>query len=494
MPYTFKNLPLARLFAATALTATVLAGCVTAPSKDPVADTTAQAADSTPVALPVTKEGHIASENGVHEYRLANGLKLIVKEDHRAPVVVSQVWYKAGSSYEHNGTTGVAHVLEHMMFKGTHKHGPNEFSRIISANGGRENAFTGQDYTAYFQQLEKSRLPISFELEADRMANLNLKAEDFAKEVQVVMEERRMRTEDKPRSLTYEHFAATAFTNSPYHHPIIGWMDDLQNMTVDDMRQWYADWYAPNNATLVVAGDVDPQAVFELAKQYYGPVKPRPVPTVKPQREFEQKGIRRLTVKAPAQVPYFIMGYKTPVVKTAEVDWEPYALDMLAGILDGGESARFARELVRGQQIASSVGAGYDLYSRLDDLLLFDGTPAKGHTVAELEQAIRDQIERLKTELVSQEELDRIKAQVVASKTYEKDSIFYQAMQIGTLETVGLDWRLMDQYVDRLRAVTPEQVQAVARKYLIDDYLTVAVLEPQPNNVAAANGGHQNAH
>ena len=489
--------PLLKKHAVTAALITVaLAGCVTAPTKDSNTDNPAQSTATTTAiatAAPETiKEGLVTTSDSVSEYRLANGLTILVKEDHRAPVVVSQIWYKVGSSYEHNGSTGLAHMLEHMMFKGTHEHGPNEFSRIISANGGRENAFTGQDYTAYFQQLEKSRLPISFELEADRMANLNLRAEDFAKEVQVVMEERRMRTDDKPRALTFEQFAAAAYVNSPYHHPIIGWMNDLENMTVDDMRGWYKTWYVPNNATLVVAGDVDPQAVFELAKKTYGQVKPHPVPTVKPQIEIEQKGIRRITVKAPAQLPYIIMGYKVPVVKTAEAEWEPYALEMLANILDAGESSRFSKDLVRGQQIAASVSAGYDLYSRLDELMLFDGTPATGKSVDDLEKAIRAQIKTLKTELVSQAELDSIKAQVVASKVYEKDSVFYQAMQIGTLATVGLDWQLMDQFVDRLRAVTPEQVQAVAKKYLIDDHLTVAVLDPQSTPVAA-NGGHAHA-
>ena len=252
---------------ASVLAATIMAGCVATPAKE-------EGSPSSTAVNHQYKEGLISSGNGVHEYQLANGLKILVKEDHRAPVVVSQIWYKVGSSYEHSGSTGVAHVLEHMMFKGTKKHGPNEFSKIISANGGRENAFTGQDYTAYFQQLEKSRLPISFELEADRMANLNLRAEDFEKEVKVVMEERRMRTEDNPQALTYEQFAATAFVSSPYHHPIIGWMDDLEHMDVNDMRSWYKHWYAPNNATLVVAGDVDPDAVFELAKKYFGDSNP----------------------------------------------------------------------------------------------------------------------------------------------------------------------------------------------------------------------------
>ncbi|MCF6211780.1 MAG: insulinase family protein [Gammaproteobacteria bacterium] len=475
------------VFVVAAVSAVTLVGCATQPTTSPV--TEAPAAEE----ITVTQ---ISSASGVHEYKLNNGLKIIVKEDHRAPVVVSQIWYKVGSSYEYGGITGASHVLEHMMFKGTTQYGPNEFSRIIAANGGRENAFTGQDYTAYFQQLEKSRLAISFELEADRMQNLLLNPEEIKKEVLVVMEERRMRTEDKPRSLTYEQFKATAFVTSPYHNPIIGWMDDLENLTIDDLQQWYQHWYAPNNATLVVAGDVDPQQVVELAKKHFGPVKSRPVPKVKPQREIEQRGIRRITVKAPAQLPFLIMGYKTPVINTAETDWEPYAIDMLAGVLDGGESARFTRNLVRGQQIAASVGAGYDLHSRLGGMLVISGTPSKDVGIEELEKAIRVEIDRFKTELVTQGELDRIKAQVLAAKVYEKDSIFYQAMQIGTLETVGLDWRLMDEYMDRLKAVTPEQIRAVANKYLSEDRLTVAVLEPQAMTSTpppAAHGG-QHAH
>ncbi|HDJ86948.1 MAG TPA: insulinase family protein, partial [Chromatiales bacterium] len=208
----------------------------------------------------------------VHEYRLDNGLRVLVKEDHRAPVVVSQVWYKVGSGDEHGGITGISHALEHMMFQGTAKHPAGEFSRIVAANGGRENAFTGRDYTAYFQLLAKDRLPVSFELESDRMRNLSLKEADFRKEIQVVMEERRLRTDDNPQALTYERFNAAAFVSSPYHHPVIGWMDDLRNLKIGDLRAWYRRWYAPNNATLVVVGDVDPQAVLRLAERYFGPL------------------------------------------------------------------------------------------------------------------------------------------------------------------------------------------------------------------------------
>ena len=420
------------------------------------------------------------ADYNVSEKTLANGLKVIVKEDHRAPVVVSQIWYKVGSSYEHSGITGVSHVLEHMMFKGTKKHPPGEFSKIIAENGGRENAFTGRDYTAYFQQLEKRRLPISFELEADRMKNVILLEEEFKKEIQVVMEERRMRTEDNPQALTYEQFTAAAYLNSGYYWPIIGWMDDLENMEVEDLAKWYRGWYAPNNATLVVVGDVNADQVFEMAENYFGEIKSSPVFKRKPRHEVEQKGIKRIVVKAPAQVPFMIMGYQTPSVVDTEHDWEPYALDVLAAVLDGGASARFEKHLVREQQVAASIGTGYDAFTPGRELFTFSGTPGQGKTVDDLENAIREQIKIISNELVNDEELDRVKAQVVAAKVYEKDSIFYQAMSIGTLETTGLGWQLAEQYLNRINQVTKEQIKAVAKKYLVDDKLTVAVLDPQP--------------
>jgi zinc protease len=441
----------------------------------------------------------VAAQAKVSEYQLDNGLKLIVKEDHRAPVVVSQVWYKVGSSYEHNGTTGISHVLEHMMFKGTNKHPPGEFSRIIAANGGRENAFTSQDYTAYFQSLEKSRLPVSFELEADRMRNLKLEKSEFAKEVKVVMEERRLRTEDNPESLTYEQFNAVAYTASPYRIPTIGWMNDLQNLRVEDLQHWYEKWYAPNNAIVVVVGDVKPDEVYALAKKYFGPLKPSQLSPPKPQLEPKQDGIRTMLVKTPAQLPYLIMGFKVPALKEAKPEWEAYALEVLAGIFDGGDSARLTTRLVRQQGIANSAGAGYDLYDRLSGMFLFEGVPAQGKTVAQLKQALQDQIADLQNHPVSTQELERVKAQVVADKVYERDSVFYQAMQIGTLEAVGLDWKTMDEYVPRVQAVTPEQIQAVAKKYLVSEHQTVAELVPLPMDpnkpqAAMSYGGRQDVH
>jgi len=424
----------------------------------------------------------IASYAGqpVHEYSLENGLKLIVKEDHRAPVMVSQVWYKVGSSYEHDGITGLSHVLEHMMFKGTKAHPAGQFSKIIAGNGGSENAFTSRDYTAYFQTMEASRLPVSFELEADRMRNLVLPEDEFSKELQVVMEERRMRTDDNPQSLTYEQFNATAYASSPYRIPTIGWMDDLKSMAVGDLRKWYEEWYAPDNATVVVVGDVDPDDVYRLAKKYFGPLKPSVITPPKPRLEIQQHGPKQLVVKAPAKLPYLLMGYKAPVALTAEQDWEPYALEVLASVLDGGDSARFSSRLVRGSAVAASASASYDAFDRQETLFLLSGIPANSHSVADLQKALLAQVREVQEKLVSASELERIKAQIMADKVYEQDSIFYQAMQIGMLETVGLSWKDAEQYLPRIEAVTAEQVQAVARKYLIEDQLTVAELSPQP--------------
>ncbi len=414
----------------------------------------------------------------VKEYRLENGMKVLVKPDHRAPVAVSQVWYKVGSSDEYNGITGISHVLEHMMFKGTKRYPAGRFSDIIAANGGEENAFTSRDYTAYYQFMGSDRLEIAFELEADRMRNLLLPEADFQKERQVVREERFMRTEDKPEALTYERFNAVAYLNNPYRNPVIGWDEDLKALTIDDLRRWYHTWYAPNNATLVVVGDVDPDAIFALAKKHFGKLEPSEPPVVKPRGEPEQRGERRIRIHAPAKVPYVIVGYQVPSLKTAEQQWEPYALDVLAGILDGGASARFARELVRGQEIAASASAGYNLTAKYQTLFMLDANPTEKHSIDEVEQALYAQIDKLKRELATDAELKRVKAQVIASKVYELDSVQQLAYQMGALETVGLGWRLMDDYPEKIKAVTAEQVREVAKKYLIDRHRTVAVLVP----------------
>jgi zinc protease len=413
---------------------------------------------------------------------LENGMRVIVKEDRRAPVMVSQVWYRAGSMDEFNGTTGVAHVLEHMMFKGTQDVPPGEFSKRIAAAGGRENAFTSRDHTAYFQQMQKDRLELAMKLEADRMANLVISDELFAKEIQVVMEERRLRTDDQPQSVVYERLMATAYQAHPYRRPIIGWMDDLQSMTAQDARDWYTRWYAPNNATLVVAGDVKADEVIALAKQYFGTLTARALPERKPQAEPMQVGGKRIVVKAPAQLSYLLMAWHAPTLKDWEQDAEPYALQILAGVLSGNDSARLQTSLVKTQQIAVNASAGYDPVARGPGMFMIDATPAKGKSVAALEKAIRAEIERIQREGISAAELARVKAQVIAADVYQRDSLFYQAMQLGDYVTAGLPPEALARRVDKLRAVTAAEVQAAAKQWLQDDRLSVAELDPQPLN------------
>ncbi|OGS92228.1 MAG: peptidase M16 [Gallionellales bacterium GWA2_60_18] len=420
------------------------------------------------------------SQAEVHERTLANGLKVVVKEDHRAPVVVQQVWYKAGSMDERTGVTGIAHVLEHMMFKGTATVPAGEFSRRIAAAGGRENAFTSYDYTAYFQQLHKSKLELAMQLESDRMRNLNLSAAEFAKEIKVVMEERRMRTDDEPHALLQERMMATIYQQHPYQHPVIGWMNDLESLTVGDAKAWYDRWYAPNNATLVIAGDVKADEVFALAQRYYGTIPRRAMPPARNHAEPAQVGIKRMVVKAPAELPLLVMSFHAPVIGDPAQDWKPYALDILAGVLDGNESARLNKHLVREQQVASSAGAGYDSVSRGPSLFTFEATPSEGRTVNDVEAALRQEIAQLVQEGVSEEELRRVRAQVMAGEVYKLDSLFYQAMQIGQMESIGLGHRAIPLMLEKLQAVTAEQVRQVAEEFLQDDNLTVAVLDPQP--------------
>ncbi|MDR2240690.1 MAG: insulinase family protein [Zoogloeaceae bacterium] len=422
----------------------------------------------------------VAALAAPHEKTLANGLRIIVQEDRRAPTAVHMVWYRAGSMDEVDGTSGVAHVLEHMMFKGTRTLGPGEFNQRVAAVGGRDNAFTSLDYTAYFQQVPAKRLGEMMALEADRMANLVLDPKEFAQEIKVVMEERRLRTEDSPQALVYETQMATAFQAHPYRRPIIGWMNDLQNMTAADARNWYHRWYAPNNAYVVVVGDVDANEVFRLAEKHYGKIPRRALPERKPQREPEQAGIKRLRVKAPAKLPYLSMAWKVPALRDLQQDREPYALEVLAGVLDGHDGARFSRNLVRGARIAVSAGAGYDATVRGEALFSVDGTPAEGKTVDELEAALRAEIARVANEGVGAEELERVRTQLIAAQVYKRDSMMAQAMEIGHLEASGFHWRDIDTLLEKIRGVTAEEVQQVAKKYFDDARLTVAVLDPQP--------------
>nr|WP_220812437.1 pitrilysin family protein [Pseudomonas paralcaligenes] len=422
-----------------------------------------------------------AEPQPTHEFQLDNGLKVIVREDHRAPVVVSQLWYKVGSSYETPGQTGLSHALEHMMFKGSRKLGPGEASRILRDLGAEENAFTSDDYTAYYQVLSRDRLAVAFELEADRLASLKLPADEFAREIEVIKEERRLRTDDKPTSLAYERFKAMAYPASGYHTPTIGWMADLDRMTVEELRHWYQAWYAPNNATLVVVGDVTKDEVRGLAEKYFGAIPRRDVPPAKIPRELAEPGERRITLYVKTQLPSLLMGFNVPGLATSADAREIHALRLIGALLDGGYSARLPARLERGEELVSGASASYDAFKRGDSLFLLSATPnvQKGKTLAQVEAGLWAQLDALKQTPPSAEELARVRAQVIAGLVYERDSITSQASTIGSLETVGLSWQLMDQDLAALEAVTPADIQKAARTYFTPSRLSVAHILPE---------------
>ena len=420
----------------------------------------------------------------VQQFTLDNGLKILVKEDHRSPVVVSMIWYNVGSAYEPGGVTGTSHALEHLMFKGTKKYPLGVFSKTISELGGQENAFTSNDYTAYYEKIATPHLAVSLELEADRMQNLLLDKNEFDKEIKVIQEERRLRTDDNPQALTFERFLATAHLSAPYSHPVIGWMSDLQQMQVTDARAWYKRFYSPNNATLVVVGDVKGATVYTLAKKYFGPIKSHPQLARRPEKEPPRLGKKTVTVHAPAQMPLLMLGYTVPSVKTTSEKnkADPYALEIIAGILDAGDSGRVTSQLVRGKQIASHIETFYNLYTRYQTQFIVYGAPNQSHSTDELKEGILAELMRLQTEPVTEKELQRVKTQIIAQKTFEKDSIFGQAMELGLLETIGLSWQTAEQYIERLNAITPEQIQQTAQRYFQENNLTEALLVPKTSS------------
>ena len=418
------------------------------------------------------------------QFTLANGMTVIVKPDRRAPTAVHMLWVRVGSMDEVDGTTGVAHVLEHMMFKGTPDLKTGEFSRRVAALGGRENAFTARDYTGYFQQIPSNRLEDVMKLEADRFARNQWVDDEFVKEIEVVKEERRLRTEDSPRALMYETLNATAFLASPYRRPIVGWMSDLDAMKPADAREFWQRWYVPANAAVVVAGDVDPVQVRRLAERIYGAIPARAVPARKPRDEPQQQGVRRIDFKAPAEQAYVTLAFKVPRLTSLEPTPEnddALALTVLAAVLDGYSGARLDRALTQGtDRLADSAGAYNGLMGRGPQLFSLDGVPAPGKTAEQVAAALREQVARIASEGVREAELNRVKTQWVASEVYKLDSVMNQARELGSYWSMGLPLDTGERLIARLRQVTAAQVQAVAAKYFSDDQLTVATLRPQP--------------
>jgi zinc protease len=417
----------------------------------------------------------IAQDMKVTEKVLPNGLKVLMKEEHKAPVVTFQIWYKVGSRNERLGKTGMSHMLEHMMFKGTKKHGPKTFSRIVQRNGGNDNAFTSRDYTAYFETFAADRIGISLDLESDRMQGLLLDPKELQSEREVVKEERRMRYEDDPVNTMEEQMMSVAFSAHPYQWPVIGWMSDIAGFTRDDLYQHYRAYYVPNNATIVVVGDFDTAALLPRIEKYFGKIQRGPdVPSVGAV-EPKQRGERRVIVKKQAELAAVFAGYKTPTLKHPD----SYALEVLQGILSSGKSSRLYRSLVYEKQLALYAGGEYDNISRDPNLFIAYAGVMPGKTTEEVEKALYAELERLKTPQggVTDEELQKAKNQIEAHFIMGRDSNFYQAMLLGQFETVA-DWKLLDKYVGAIRAVTKEDVMRAAKEYFSEDNRTVGILIP----------------
>jgi zinc protease len=419
------------------------------------------------------------SEAGLKEYVfetvLPSGLKVILLENHKAPVVTFQVWYRVGSRNEAWGKTGLSHMLEHMMFKGTEKVGPEDFSRIIQENGGNNNAFTSRDYTAYFENLSSDRVQVSIDLESDRMQNLLLREQDFRTERMVVMEERRMRTDDNPQAVLIEQIMAAAFEIQPYHWPIIGWMEDIARFTLEDLKTYYKTYYNPINAFLVIVGDFKKEELIPKIEKAFGSYPKGVAPDQEKDKDPPQIGERRIFVKKEAQLPFLVMGYHVPNLR----EQDSYVLEVIATILSGGKSSRLHQSLVREKRLVLSADADHSLISRDPNLFTLSADLLPGKEVTEVEKAFDQEIVRLQRERVGALELEKAKNQIEASFIFGQDSIFYQAMLLAQ-EEIALTWKAIDDYLPSIRKVTPEDIQRVARKYLIPDNRTVGILIPLP--------------
>ena len=413
------------------------------------------------------------------ETTLKNGLKVIIREDHRSPMVMTQIWYGVGSSDESGNLLGISHVLEHMMFKGTSKVPNDEFTRLSRIYGGRVNASTFTNYTNYYQLYPKTYLPMALELEADRMSNLLLRQQDFDPEMKVVMEERRLRTDDNPRSLAFERFKWIAYPTSHYRQPVIGHMKNLQNIQLEDVKKWYRDWYIPNNAILIIVGDVDSENALLQVQKYFGDIPARKIPARNDVLEFDRVGYRHMELNLPVQVPNLFMAWNVRSLVTAKNPQDAYALTIIKNLLDGGISSRLQDRLVRDKKVLTAISVSYDPYSRGDSLLSISALPVDGVSLQEAEKAIQNEIDLLKTELIKPEEVERVTAKFVSNLVYSQDDIAGQTKMIGNLEINGLSFRLMDELPKHFETVTPQDIQRVANIYFSRDNLSTLYLSPE---------------
>ncbi len=412
----------------------------------------------------------------VREHRLENGLKILIIETHKAPVATFQVWYRTGSKDEPAGKSGLSHLLEHMMFKGTPLYGPSVFSKIIQKNGGTDNAYTTKDYTVYFELFSSDRIKLAIDLEADRMQNLTLDEREVLSERSVVMEERRLRYEDDPQNSLFEEIVAAAYKVHPYQRPVIGWMSDLQSIERDDVLNFYKDHYSPSNAVIVIVGDVWADQIIGDVQKSFGHIRSGSSKKDIATSEPDQRGERRILLRREAELPYLLFAYHTPNFPHED----SYALNVLSLILSGGKSSRLYKSLVYEKKIALDADTDYDGFNKDPYLFFLDATVSPGKDIKDVEEVLCAEIEQIKKNPPSEREVQKAKNQIEASFIMEQDSIYLEAMKYGLFEMLG-DWRLIDSYLEGIRKVTPEDITRVTRKYFQQDNRTVGLLIPTKN-------------
>ncbi|HSD91757.1 MAG TPA: pitrilysin family protein [Methyloceanibacter sp.] len=436
------------------------------------------------LAVAVAAEGRHASHR-VSEFKLDNGLHVLVIPDHRAPVVTQMVWYKVGAADEPPGASGIAHFLEHLMFKGTDQIPTGQFSKTIAKNGGEDNAFTNHDVTAYFQRVAKERLPLVMSMEADRMANLRLSEGDVATERKVILEERRTRVDNDPNSILQEQMMAALYANHPYGTPIIGWEHEIRGLEREDAFAFYQRFYAPNNAILVVAGDVEPEEVKKLAEETFGKLAPSgPINGRVRPREPERAAPVRVTLADPRAGRTTVQRfYLVPSYASAEPG-EAEALDLLMRIAASDSISKIYKKLVIKDRKAANAGGWYSDSGLDSGRLGFYGIAAEKVSAEEVERAIDGVIADLRERGVTQEELDRARAAHLAEFVYASDSQSRMARHYGWRLANGMSVADVQQWPDRLKRVTVEDIRNVARKYLVDKNSVTGYLLPAPDHTS----------
>lgn len=410
---------------------------------------------------------------------LKNGLQIYVIERPQSPVVLTSVWYKVGSSYEYNGITGVSHYLEHMLFRGTKKYPGDMFEKLIYQNAGSSNAFTTYDFTTYHEELPADKLDLSLKLEADRMKNIVLSEQLLAREKKVIMEERRMRVEDKPESLLYERMMAAANITNPYHHPIIGWMNDILNLQLNDLMDWYHTYYAPNNAVLIVAGDVNAANVFSKARKYFTNIPTSKIPKSKDRIEVANLGPKKIIVNTYAKKPLLYLAFPAPNLNANKK--EAYSLLLLSGLLDINNTGYLIDNLVRGKQVASYVFSSYDPNRLYSTLFIIGAAPNDNSSIDTLEQDIYATINKISSDGVDQKFLDQVKAQIIAQYVYDQDDLMGASMKIGEPLMLNQPILSLAQFKKIINGITPIDIETVAKEILRRDVATTAILMPKQN-------------